>query len=702
MNKWFKHSFWRNLVDMHIPDWNPEFMTCFSPKQYAENMLVAEVDASELYTGNCLGICFWPTRAGHMHAGLKGQDLVGPTLELLQQNGLQTLAYFNIWSRWAFDHHPDWRLVRINGTHTTQYPDGSPSRYGQCCLSSPGYQAYVRAQMADLASSYSFSGAWIDMLGWFGTICCCPDCRRRYYDETGQEIPEVVDWYDPNWVRFQRKREAWLVDFAVMVRQALLAVKPDISIVFNCGAWQSGWMGGNTQAFLDQSDYLAGDFYGNSLMYSTYCKFLNNTTNNRPIEFMTSRCVSLYDHTTMKTSEELEFTACGSFAHNGAFVFIDAINPDGTMNPRLYEQMGALHRKLKKYQAELAPDATLLRDVSFLFNFESFISPAHNGTPLRQLAEGTQPKALAGSPREKMMNISRFMIADHLAFDLTCLKQLDEAVKESQLIIIPNQHVMLAGELDRLKDFVRQGGSLLITGQSGHVDRNGNRLADFAHAAMSGVHLLGKTAEDVTYLRPMPGFEALFAGYDEKYPLSVDRPSTLVRIDDDVQVLARLTLPWSHSQEIHRFGSAISNPPGIDTEYPALTLRPYGSGQIMYLSVPLEEIEFDAQQQIFTGLMRYLVAKPLLIQTNAPAWLEVMVYADKEHGRYLIYALKIMETYYEGSVQNVNISIRLPGVSGALRNISTGESVVWHREDDYICWTENQINDFAMYTLSAD
>jgi len=105
-------------------------------------------------------------------------------------------------------------------------------------------------------------------------------------------------------------------------------------------------------------------------MYSTYCKFLNNATNNRPIEFMTSRCVSLTDHTTMKTPEELEFTASGSFAHNGAFVFIDAINPDGTMNPRLYEQMGALHRKLTKFQKELAPDAVLERDVSYLFNID--------------------------------------------------------------------------------------------------------------------------------------------------------------------------------------------------------------------------------------------------------------------------------------------------------------------------------------------
>ena len=39
-------------------------------------MQTAEVDTSELYTGYCLGICFWPPQAGHMYAGLKGQDIV--------------------------------------------------------------------------------------------------------------------------------------------------------------------------------------------------------------------------------------------------------------------------------------------------------------------------------------------------------------------------------------------------------------------------------------------------------------------------------------------------------------------------------------------------------------------------------------------------------------------------------------------------
>jgi hypothetical protein len=66
---------------MHIPDWNPEFMSKFSPSEYADMMEKAQVDTAIIYTGNCLGICFWPTKVGHMHKGLNGRDIVGPTLK---------------------------------------------------------------------------------------------------------------------------------------------------------------------------------------------------------------------------------------------------------------------------------------------------------------------------------------------------------------------------------------------------------------------------------------------------------------------------------------------------------------------------------------------------------------------------------------------------------------------------------------------
>jgi hypothetical protein len=62
-------------------------------------------------------------------------------------------AYFNIWSRWAFEQHPDWRIRDIDGKGYGAVVFGHSSRFGVCCLNSPGYRDYVKAQMVDLAAT---------------------------------------------------------------------------------------------------------------------------------------------------------------------------------------------------------------------------------------------------------------------------------------------------------------------------------------------------------------------------------------------------------------------------------------------------------------------------------------------------------------------------------------------------------------------
>ena len=37
--KWFKKSYRRNLLDMHIPDWDERFLSEFDPKKYVDMIL---------------------------------------------------------------------------------------------------------------------------------------------------------------------------------------------------------------------------------------------------------------------------------------------------------------------------------------------------------------------------------------------------------------------------------------------------------------------------------------------------------------------------------------------------------------------------------------------------------------------------------------------------------------------------------------
>lgn len=193
---WYETSAWRNLVDIHIPDWRDDFLEKLSARDYVDAVAKGCPDAALVYAGSCLGLCYWPTGVGRMHKGLKGRDFIGEICREVKARGMRLNLYFNIWSRWAFDTYPLWRMQTVDG-YDTCHPNGGKSRFGQVCMNAVPYQDYVRAQIRDLCERYPCDGLWIDMIGWFGTICCCPHCRARFKEETGLEIPRTVDWSDP-------------------------------------------------------------------------------------------------------------------------------------------------------------------------------------------------------------------------------------------------------------------------------------------------------------------------------------------------------------------------------------------------------------------------------------------------------------------------------------------------------------------------
>lgn len=699
MSQWYKQSKWRNLVDMHIPDWHADFLSRFDGNQYAELLSTSEADCAIFYAGNCLGYCFWPTKAGHMHKGLSGRDIVAETLAACRAKGMRTVVYFNIWNRYEFDRHPDWRMRTIDGRDTTCNLDGTRNRYGVCCLNAPGFRTFIQAQIHDLIDHYACDGFWIDMIGWNGTICYCPACRRRYLDETGEEMPEKIDWYDPAWVRFQRKREVWFTDFTRLIDEIVRARCPEATVAYQCATALGGWVGAASQDFLNLSDYLAGDFDSNARNCSTICKILSSMTRNKPVEFMTARCVSLADHTTIKPYQQFRQNVYTALARNCAFCFIDAIDPVGTMNRAFYEQMGALHREMQPYQAAIEPDATLLRDVSVYFNLESGVDVSMNGKHISVYSDTIWGSHI-GTQLPRLKNLAQSLTADHLTYDLACWNSRADMLQGSRVIIVPNQLMLDEQEISVLRQFAEDGGSLIITARTGYCDKTGQIRRDGLLSDWTGITIEADTAEDVVYFRPTQDGAALLAPYDANYPLAIARTGQKVRAAADVQVLARLTLPYSHSQEIHTFGSAISNPPGYDTEYPAITLRQVGRGKVMYLAAPLEEIEHAAQRQILCRLARHLIGPTPLLETNAPEWLEFYVY-QVQQGGYLIYGCKTMEAYYEAEAEQVTLTLRLPGPTGRLIKIPTGECVAYTAHDGILSWTEAKIGDFIMYRLES-
>jgi len=57
-NKWYEKSYRRNLVDMHIDDWDESFLSRLDPKTYVELLKKAQVQSAMVYANSHVGYCY--------------------------------------------------------------------------------------------------------------------------------------------------------------------------------------------------------------------------------------------------------------------------------------------------------------------------------------------------------------------------------------------------------------------------------------------------------------------------------------------------------------------------------------------------------------------------------------------------------------------------------------------------------------------
>ncbi len=521
-------------------------------------------------------------------------------------------------------------------------------------------------------------------------MCYCPACREKYLAETGEPLPEEENWDDPRWMRFQRFRERSVREINALIRETAHSVRPELSVVFQSAFWPGDWKGAASADFLALSEYLAGDFYGDPLKYSVICKALNSLTPNRPFEFMTSRCYDLYDHTTNKSEDELRFSACAALAHNGAFTFIDAIDPEGTMDGRLYRTMGRLRDELAPCARYWKPDSRMCSDVVFYYNFTSNFDA-------RRGASWYTRKGF--SLRDRMTQVAETMIGEHIPFDFAFRNGLEEATRTAKLIVLSDVFALDDGEAGLLRAFVRRGGRLIVTGLSGLYDPLEGRREDFALGDLMGLSFDGQTEEDVVYFRPLSE-QGLWAGFGEKYPMSVRCPAARVRLNG-ARALASVTLPWSGTREVFRFGSAISDPPGRPTGLPAVTENRFGEGRVMYIAAPFEDDPKAPQKKVFAALVRSMLPDggKTAFTVDAPSWLEAMLYDDGD-GRFRLFLINAMEKYEKATAVRVRIGLRLSGV-GRITDVLSGRELPFTVDGDCIRLELGEVTDFCLLLLET-
>jgi hypothetical protein len=701
--KWHQKSIRRHFLDFHIPDWHPDFLSRFDPAGFAERVAAEKATAATVFANTHTGLCTYPTKAGAQHGNLRGRDLLGAMIDALHARGLDAVVYYcTIYTDWYWDLHPEARIVDAEGRSEKQLMPGfaHPRRFSTLCPNNSAYRSFVVAQLTEICTGYEFEGTWPDMTFWPG-ICYCHSCQERFRLETGLELPRTVNWENPVWVSFQRKRQEWLAEFAELVTSTIRNLKPGVSVAHQSHAFFGDWRLGASVRLADASDWLSADLYGEKYGLSFACKLFYGLSRFKPFEQINTWCwPNIFEHVVTRTEDEMRMTALSTMINHGAMSFIDAVDPVGTIHGRNYDTVARIYAEMAAYEAEFG--GRFCQDVGIYFSYESAIDPQDNGTSVAALGHNFEPgrKPMGENPHRKgAVSLGRTLMQNHVPYGILTKKDLGH-LSDWQLIVLPSAIMLDAEEISALTEYVRRGGSLLASKTTSLLSTEGVRQDTFLLADLFGCDFGGETREIVTYLCPAPGRGELLEPFTEQCPATLYDSQIIVRPREGTEILATVTLPYTDPRET-RYSSILTDPPGRHTFFPSLILNKVGKGRVIYAAGPIEGWEHDSQRQVLLRLVRLLAVRPFWVEVSAPKSVEVTLFLQEDRRRYLVNVLNYQSELPNIPVHGVTLRIRMDGrkASGVYR-LPGKEPVPFERQGDFVELSLERLDDFEMIAVS--
>ncbi|HVA01759.1 MAG TPA: alpha-amylase family protein [Terriglobia bacterium] len=634
--EWPGGTYRRLLVDMHVPDWD-SMLTEFNAADYVGAIARGGFQALMQDANSAVGLALWRTRVGQMHAAMKGRDFFGEVMEECSRHNLQRLAYYClILDDWAYEKHPDWRMLPEEGYDPKLY-----SRTATVCPNSP-YRDHALACLRELVGNYDFEGIFLDITMW-PVVCYCPHCTARFWREYNEEPPRIVNWNDPAWRSFQKAREKWMLEFARSVTQAIKQTRP-IAAYHQFGSAFGSWTLGVSLEQREASDFCSGDFYGGAAQFSLVCKTYYGLTPARPFEFMTSRTKSLQDFETTKPLETLQMESLFPTIHSSATLLIDAIKPMGTLNDRAYDYMGEVNALHGAYEPFLGGE--MLADVAIYYDKHSMYNPDDNGLHVSEAA----PAFGYGGPRknsfqippgkslphmEAVLGATRILREAHIPFGVVTNVTLDQ-LSRYRAVMLPSVLEMTAEQAEHFRRFVREGGVLYVSGPSSldQFDRIGSRLED-----VLGVRYLRSIGSVTTYLSPKDAGlqKVIWPQENITFDGRMVQGEALAR----AEVLATVTLPFVEPERGYaigaRFAQLWSNPPAAAPgRNPGLVINSFGKGKSIWVSAPIETGTDAVYARIVSHLIRRFLPGPYHFQADTHPSVEATLFHQAEKQRLLV------------------------------------------------------------------
>ncbi|MBC7780831.1 MAG: beta-galactosidase trimerization domain-containing protein [Proteobacteria bacterium] len=567
-------------------------------------------------------VAFYQTRIAEQRisSALGNRDLLAEIVPVAHREGLKVLARIDpsCAPKALADVHPEWFSRDLDGQLC------EVSDHYVTCPSAAYYRERLPEVVTEILREYAVDGIW-NNAGKFGawdtTVCHCDACQASFGAETGARIPVAENWSDPNWRAFNQWRYRQIASWVRLMHEAIHRANPAaifISAVQLMESLETIQIGGwDIDYWLDAQDVLTFECQRRNTVPwwpGLQAKYLAGLGPERP-RWMTASY--FYPWWRLSATPEAENRAwiAQQFA-NGVSSWLHI---NGGYSPlfdrRMLSPMREVYARLASWEQyfEAARSVAAVAIVFSRFSQDNY----GRDTPDARYFDSVRGAYCA-------------LQEAHIPFDVLSDKFLDAAtLGRYGAVVLPNAACLTQACVEALTAYVRGGGALVLTFETGRYDEHGDRAARPTLDALIGAQRNGIRHDlKSSYAKLERRDDPLLADLGDTDLIPNDGALVELDLDDAVTREVPLTLI---PPVIAHSGATISIPEysaiGSGTDIPVVLRGQHGAGRVVYFANQIDALfhryGFPDLGRVFANAVAWAAGESRVLVVDAPDHVDI-------------------------------------------------------------------------------
>ena len=672
MKKWYEKPMVISAVQCEIPD-SFEVLRNYSSKHFnVEQLLHTHANGySAIYEE-------------HLH----GEKLT-KYLKEAKEKGLREIVYYNVHfvNEKQLNDYQECLIRQKDGSRLPAYHTG-----GYLCVNKP-YMEKVKKDLTNLAN-HDIDGVFLDGPVVMGK-CYCPHCVKEFKELYGKSIDDATPVEEMKYNIMKASR------FVKMCSEVVKGIKPEAIVYLNNSALCADICGSNTRELNRYVDFLGAeggfvwaDKTSTNWPVSPMAKILESQSDGKPTVIFIAGDYKPWSYS-MHTAEETLLYYAQAIA-NGANVWYGLHGPTDQINTK-GGQMALEMNKFILGNEEIFSGHKSVSRVALMWsqNTANYYKSSVAISDFRETLDKTvgDGDEFFSDHYNAFYGAYEMLSRCHIQHDV-----IDEVnvtngdLSKYDLLIMPTCACVSDKEAEKIKEFVKNGGNLIISYDTGFFDEDGNRLEKPQLSDLQG------TKKVCGY----ESYHALGNGYMMARDSDIFDGTSWIKLPSALLSVKAEVSGRVHGEYSKPMSSRYTDYP---TEwYPSIVETEFGKGKVFYFTGTVFEFYKTYSnpdvKKIFENTVKYL-ANPM-VTTDAPGSVE-MVLRKLENG-YALHCINFtgeMERPLNRIIKlnDVKVKVALDDVKGEIKSLRGAKLSDVSFADGYVEFTVSDMDEYEIITI---